>query len=67
MQRRSLFWYWYYFKITKLLTYKEKYDKLQKEIEGKDIKIRQLERENKRLRFVLQNMRDMASNILDSE
>lgn len=47
--------------------YKEKYDKLQKEIEGKDIKIRQLERENKRLRFVLQNMRDMASNILDSE
>lgn len=47
--------------------YKEKYNRLQKEIEGKDIKIRQLEHENKRLRFVLQNMRDMASNILANE
>lgn len=47
--------------------YKEKYDILLTECKSKDAKIKQLEHENKRLRFALQNLRDMASNILAGE
>ena len=47
--------------------YKEKYDRLLKECESRDAKIKHLEHENKRLRLVLQNLRDMAANILKDE
>lgn len=47
--------------------YKEKYDRLLRECENRDARIKQLEHENKRLRFALQNLRDMAANILKNE
>lgn len=45
--------------------YKAKYDKLQKECQEKDEKIKQLEHENKRLRFFILKLRDTASGMLN--
>ncbi len=47
-------------------SFKEKYDKLQQECALREEKIRQLEHENKRLRFCLQRLRDTASDMLSS-
>ena len=47
--------------------YKEKYEKLLKECEDKDIRIKLLEQDNKKLRFCLQNLRDTVSEILDTK
>ena len=47
--------------------YKEKYEKLLKECEDKDTRIRLLEQDNKKLRFCLQNLRDTVSEILDTK
>ena len=47
--------------------YKAKYEKLQKECEEKAEKIKQLEHENKRMRFFLSKMRDSISEMIDSE
>lgn len=44
--------------------YKTKYDKLLKEAAEKDARIKQLEHENKRLKFWLQKLRDTAAEIL---
>lgn len=43
--------------------YKSKYDELLKECAGRDGKIKQLEHENKRLRFCLQKLRDTAADM----
>ncbi len=47
--------------------FKEKYDKLLAEYEGKDEKIKQLEHENNRLRLCIQKLRDTADAALKSE
>ena len=47
--------------------YKAKFEKLQKECEEKAEKIKQLEHENKRIRFFLAKMRDSISEMIDSE
>ena len=47
--------------------YKAKFEKLQKECDEKAEKIKQLEHENKRMRFFLAKMRDSISEIVDSE
>lgn len=44
--------------------YKEKYDKLLEDCGMKDAKIKQLEHENKRLRFCLQKLRDTADAMI---
>lgn len=44
--------------------YKEKYDRLRAEKTEADARIKQLEHENKRLRFCLQKLRDTASDML---
>lgn len=46
--------------------FKEKYEKLLWECADKDAKIKQLEHENKRLKFCIQKLRDMASDMLGS-
>ena len=47
--------------------YKAKFEKLQKECDEKAEKIKQLEHENKKMRFFLSKMRDSISGIIDSE
>lgn len=44
--------------------FKEKYDQLLRECANKDAAIKQLEHENKKLRFCLQKLRDTASDML---
>lgn len=46
------------------LRFKEKYDHLLQECMNKDAVIKQLEHENKKLRFCLQKLRDTASDML---
>ena len=46
--------------------YKEKYERLLKECEDKDARIKQLEQDNKKLRYFLQNLRNTVSGILDA-
>lgn len=46
------------------LRFKEKYDCLLQECRDKDAVIKQLEHENKKLRFCLQKLRDTASDML---
>ena len=47
--------------------YKAKYDKLFIDAAEKDLRIKQLEHENKRLRFCLQKLRDTASEMLKEQ
>lgn len=47
--------------------YKIKYDRLLKECSEKDARIKNLEHENKRLRFAIARLRDTASEILAGE
>ena len=44
--------------------YKTKFERLQKECEEKDARIKTLEHENKRLRYAISNLRDTLSGIL---
>lgn len=46
------------------IDYKEKYDRLRAEKTEADARIKQLEHENKRLRYCLQKLRDTASDML---
>ena len=47
--------------------FKAKYEELLQECKNKDEKIKQLEHENKRLRFCIAKLRDTASEMIDSE
>ena len=47
--------------------YKSKYDGLLKECDNKDARIKQLEHENKRLRFCLQKLRETAADMLEGQ
>ena len=47
--------------------YREKYEKLLSEFEDRGEKIKQLEHENKRLKYCLQNLRATISGILGEE
>ena len=47
--------------------YKEKYENLLVDCNRKEEKIKQLEHENKRLRFCIQKFRDMADTMLTNE
>ena len=47
--------------------FKEKYDKLLDECNEKDDRIKQLEHENKRLRFCIQKLRDTADAMVKGE
>ncbi len=46
--------------------FKVEYDKLLQECGDKDARIRQLEHENKKLKFCIQKLRDTASDMLGS-
>lgn len=49
------------------IKFKEKYDKLLADCELKDSRIKQLEHENKRLRFCIQKLRDTAEEMMKGE
>ena len=46
---------------------KEKYDRLLEECNGKDARIKQLEHENKRLKYCIQKLRDTADAMVRGE
>ena len=46
--------------------FKSKYEQLLQECSNKDARIKQLEHENKRLKFCIQKLRDTASDMLGS-
>lgn len=47
--------------------YKAKYERLLEEYEEKDAQLRELEHENKRLRFALAKLRDSITDIIDAK
>jgi len=47
-------------------SFKAKYDKLLQECKDMDARVKQLEHENKRLKFCIQKLRDTASDMLGS-